>query len=126
MANKERGELRLAAGDQEYTLKLTTNSLCEMEDLAGKVTDVVIAGAAKGSLRDVRWLLWAAMQEHHAATVKTAKDAGRVIDLMGGLAKVALKMNELMALNRDDGAEASAGGEGNPPSAEASTGAGST
>lgn len=122
MANKERGELRLAAGDQEYTLKLTTNACCEMEDRAGKVFDRVISDAGRGSLRDVRWLLWAALQEHHGDTVKTAPDAGRVIDEMGGLAKVAIKINELMALNSDDPA-VTGDGSVNPQSAEALTGA---
>lgn len=124
MANKERGELRLAAGDQEYTLKLTTNSCCEMEERSGKVFDAVIRDAGKGSVRDIRWLLWATLQEHHGEAVKTAKDAGNVIDQMGGLANVAVKMNELMELNRDGGKAAE--GSGNPPSAEGSTGAVST
>jgi hypothetical protein len=104
MANKERGELRLSVGDQEYTLKLTTNACCEMEDRAGKVFDAVIAAASKGSLRDLRWLLWAMLQEYHSDTVITAQDVGKIIDRMGGLAKVAGKINEMLALNRDDAA----------------------
>jgi len=34
MANRERGELTLAAGGTRYTLRLTTNSCCELESFA--------------------------------------------------------------------------------------------
>lgn len=127
MANKERGEVRLAAGDDTYTLKLTINACCELEERSGKYFDDVVAAANAGSLIYVRWLLWATLQEHHAKTVKTPADAGRVIDRMGGLPAVSAKLTELMALNRDDREKAGKpDGKSDPRVAEAPPGGGST
>lgn len=131
MANKERGALTLRAGTfGELTLLLTTNACCDMEDRANKPFDDVIDGLNKGNVRDIRWLLWACLQEHHAATVKTPADAGRVIDEAGGIAGVARQLTRFMTLNTADAptADPPEGGSTStgPPSAEAPTGVDST
>jgi len=79
MANVHRGQVSLAVGDTTYTLSLSTNALCDLEDLFGKnVTEVAaLLGADNVSMKTVRGMFWAALQDHHPDV--DLKGAGRII-----------------------------------------------
>ena len=81
MANRERGEMTLVAGAQTFTLRLTTNACCELEDVSGKPFEEHLRLWNK-ERRAVafRWIIWAALQEHHRAVAKTPADVGPIID----------------------------------------------
>lgn len=121
MANRERGELGLVAGDQTYTLRLTTNACCELEDRAGKNYDEVVQNALRGSIRDIRMLLWGCLQDRHGDVVLTLDDAGRLIDDAGGIRGVIEQLQRFVTLNADDSkVERSTGGAAaDPPHAQA-------
>lgn len=59
------GEVSLTAGDTTYTLKLSAAALVLVED----VLDISVLDLPKRlgrpRLKDVRVILWAALQEHH-------------------------------------------------------------
>lgn len=81
MANRERGELRLVTPDQTYTLRITTNACCELEDLSGHSFEEHITRWNKDHrISAFRWLIWASLQDQHRQTVRTPEDAGRIID----------------------------------------------
>ena len=115
MANRERGEMDLTAGDKTYTLKLTTNATCELEDLSGKVLDDIMRQLAKGSSKALRWILWASLQEYHADVAKDVKDVGPIIDAAGGIVGVSEQLAKFAALNADDSEDVKA----NPKKAQA-------
>lgn len=131
MANRERGELTLVAGANRYVLRLTTNACCELEDMAGRLWPVILNGGQRGSLRDVRLILWAALREHHP-DVATAdpdglKAVGKVIDAGGGVLGVHAQVKALLALNADSGEAVEEGKAGaRPQPAQGGTGVGST
>jgi len=66
MANKERGGIRLDAGAEVYTLRFTTNAMCELEDLFAqpfsKIVDL-LATPESISFSDLRKMLWGALCE---------------------------------------------------------------
>jgi len=121
MANRERGEMTLATPTDTYTLRLTTNACADLEDRCGKLVDDIVRGAYRGSVRDLRWLLWAALQDKHAATVKEPSDAGTIIDAAGGIKGVLAQMIAFMKLNADESVSVKKDGvtKADPPSAQA-------
>ncbi len=130
MANRERGELTLLAGGMRYTLRLTTNSCCELESFAdGRMSDDVIAGVNSGSFRDARLLLWMALRDQHpdlATDDPSCLSAiGDLIDVAGGRLAVLERLRELILLNVD-GRDAPGGAARPPKGQPRRTGVGST
>jgi hypothetical protein len=100
MANKERGEMRLIAGEQEYVLFLTLNAACDLEDRSGKTfEELQTALTRRGSLTALRWLLWGALQHYHGAAIKTPQDAGKIIEAAGGISGLIDQMTAFITLN---------------------------
>lgn len=104
MANRERGEFTLVAGDRRLILRLTTNAACELEDFAqGRTLAQVYVGMARNSLKDTRLFLWCALRDRHAeiATDDPAclKTIGDVIDDAGGLEGIAGQIEAFANLN---------------------------
>lgn len=106
MSNAQRGSVTLEVGGKVYTLRLTLNALCELEDLLStpkeQVTfQQVTAMAEKGSLRHVRAVVWAALREHHPEM--SLRAAGEVIqeyglsELTDHLTKLAASMSPDLA-----------------------------
>jgi hypothetical protein len=134
MANRERGEFPLVIGEQRYTLRLTTNACAELEDISGGRTfDQVMIGIRRGSVKDIRLLLWAALREHHSdiATDDPAsvKAIGKLIDEAGGLLAMAGSMRALVLMNQnEEKTEPNAAGEGEDgiPRTAGGAGVGST
>jgi len=122
MANRARGELALVAGERTYTLRLTTNACCELEDYAGGRTwDQVTAGINRGSLKDVRLLFWAALRDPHPELATDDPSSltaiGTVIDEAGGIRVVLSRLRVLLQLNADRPPEGAGAAEPRPPDA---------
>lgn len=79
MANPARGEVALAVADTEYTLKFSTNAICELEDRLDKGLNVIVANMER--LTTVRALLWAGLRAKHPEV--TITQAGEMIDRIG-------------------------------------------
>lgn len=79
MANPYQGEVSLKAGDKTYTLALTINAICDVEEETGQ--DLM------GSLRrlsTLRLMLYAAMRQNHPEI--TRAQAGEIITIAGAKA----------------------------------------
>jgi len=82
MANPHRGEVSLKAGDTTYTLSLSANAICELEDHTGRdIGDIASSLNGNVAMKLVRALVWAALQDHHPDM--DIKGAGRVITEAG-------------------------------------------
>ena len=79
MANPARGEVALKAGGLEYTLKFSTNAICELEDRLDKGLNTIVANMERVST--VRALLWAGLRAHHPEV--TIAGVGEIIDGIG-------------------------------------------
>lgn len=78
MANPYRGQTKFKAGEKDYTLSFSINSLCELEDLLGESVNTVaaqISNPAAVRMKTVRALIWAALQDNHPdVTLEQAGD----------------------------------------------------
>lgn len=79
MANPARGEVALTVADTEYTLKFSTNAICELEELQNKGLNEIVQDLER--LSTVRALLWAGLRAKHPDV--TLKGAGELIDTIG-------------------------------------------
>lgn len=130
MANRERGEFTLVAGDRRVVLRLTTNAGAELEDFTnGRTLAQVYAGMAKESLKDTRLFLWCALRDKHPEIATDdpvcLKDIGGIIDDAGGLDGIATQIEAFVNLNLPPKKETKPDKGGNaarPPKARAGTG----
>lgn len=72
MANPNRGEVSLVAGETTFTLVFTINSVCELEDVLEKGINEIVADM--GKVKTIRALLWAGLRHHHPMTLEEAGD----------------------------------------------------
>jgi len=98
MANAVRGQVSLKAGDTTYTLSLSANAICELEDATGKDISDIAEAFNKGSvsMKSIRSLVWAALQDQHheidlkgAGDVITAAGMARCVEAIGHAFKAA-------------------------------------
>lgn len=87
MANREKGEIGLTVKGKTYTLVMNTNVMATLEEHFSspdnEVTwDVIWTRILRGSVRTVRALIWAMLQQHHPQI--TLEGAAQVIDDAGG------------------------------------------
>lgn len=87
MANRERGEIRFAVGGKTYTLVLNTHAMATLEEHFSTPEnevpwDVIWTRVLRGSVRTVRALFWAMLQQHHPNV--TLEGAAALIDQAGG------------------------------------------
>lgn len=99
MGNKTRGIVDVAVADgATVRLQYTANAMCEVEDKTGQGFLEFLADfeatslAGKMRLTDMRMLIWCGMIEHQPDAV--LKDAGRLIEAMGGLQGAADTLRE--------------------------------
>lgn len=113
MANKEKGEFTLVAGDEKWTLRLTTNGCCELEDRTGKTVGDIIVGINRGSMVSLRWFMWACLQDKHGdvITEKHVRRVGEIIDAAGGLDGTLKQINEFIRQNMNPSEEAPEAGK---------------
>jgi len=120
MANANRGEVSFRVDGKEYTLRYSTNALCELEDkLDLGIHEIAQRLANKETLRlkMVRAVLWAGLRDHHPDL--TIEEAGELVS-KAGMVDLLDKVGE--AFTRSFG-----GGEGTearPPAASAASGTG--
>lgn len=86
MANRERGEVSVTVGGRDYTLVLTINAQCEIEERLsqgerqvsyGEFLQRVVSDEKPRQTRDVRLLFWGATRDHHPEL--SEKDVGEIV-----------------------------------------------
>jgi hypothetical protein len=100
VANKAKGERKLALGDKEYTLFFNMNALAELEDALG-VTIPKIASQMQDQdnigIKFIRTLFWAGLLKYHRNDVPTIEDAGEILSEAEDLAQVFQAVGEAFA-----------------------------
>lgn len=127
MANPERGETRLTIGDHEYTLVLSIDQICDIEERSGKsFADLVMNRTVLGC----RWLLWGGLQQYHREQFKSIREVTTLYARPGGLTAMYEDARALIEANELFKAVAPTTGNGGtgdrPPDATSSTGSDST
>lgn len=79
MANPALGEVAFKVADAEYTLKYSTNAICEMEEAINKSVGAILQNMDR--LSHVRALLWGALRVKHPDV--SLKQAGEILDRAG-------------------------------------------
>jgi hypothetical protein len=101
VANRERGEQRLVADDVTFTLRLTVEACCDVEDRSGLSLEALVQGARDGSVSDLRWIVWASLQSNHAAAFPTLDAVGCLMDAVGHRSLVE-QLTAFLLANLDD------------------------
>lgn len=92
MANKFKGEVKVTAGEQEYTLRFDMNALVELEDATGMPVPKLalsFGDPEQMSYKLLRSMFWAGLLHHHPDV--TVEEAGRImseIDLLEVIEKI--------------------------------------
>ena len=85
MANKIRGEVDFEAGGKTYTLKMSTNAICQIEDLSGKSINEFSQGLFDPALfriANLRLIFFACLLGGKSE-VASLLDAGEILDAVG-------------------------------------------
>jgi hypothetical protein len=80
MANRNKGEVSLQAGDKEYTLRFSANALCELEDATGMGINGIaqqLSSVDSMRMRTVIAVVWAGLLDRHPGITK--EEAGEII-----------------------------------------------
>jgi hypothetical protein len=93
MANRQKGEVSIEIDGETYTLALTLDAMCQLEDIFSTPQKVmtfqeVIDLADKGSTKHLRALIWAALQLHHPDLALA--DVSPLVQKAGGIAVFSL------------------------------------
>ena len=83
MGNSARGEHAIEIDGAEYTLRMSINAICELEDRADRPIEQIGSRLTNGDagVRDIRLLWWAALRDHHADV--DLRGAGVLIEAIG-------------------------------------------
>ncbi len=96
MANPHRGQVAIEAGGKTYTLKFSTNAICEAEAVSGgRSFGHLCDGIAAVDFRAMRALLWAGLKQAHPEM--TLDLAGNLLDEVEPL-EIGAKLNEAIEL----------------------------
>ncbi len=121
MANRERGEIEVVVNDKPYTLRLSTNAICELQARTKKTYGDLINAVAGMDILAMRDMVWSALKPYHANEFKSGESVGQWMDDVGGIAGTAQTMKELLVLNSPKKVQ----GNGNPTQdGEAASGTG--
>lgn len=71
----------LRVGEQRYQLRLSINTICELEEETGKRFDELAQTVEDGSMRTARLLVWGALREAHPDL--TLHDVGEIMTTAG-------------------------------------------
>jgi hypothetical protein len=126
MGNPDKGEVALTVGDVTYTLTLKTAGLSALQKRLSppgqikSIVDVLIeveSAIQKQSVEHVVVFLWAALRKHHASI--TEQQTVELIDDLGGLAGLGVKLAELQSVTQPDPADVEElTKDANPPKAQ--------
>lgn len=94
--------MRLVAPTQTYTLRLTVEACCELEDRTEQDFDALTQQVQRGRVTAVRWVLWAALQAKHARTFPDPVSVSGLIDELGGARAIRSVLTAFLLLNADD------------------------
>lgn len=116
MANRERGEVALTVGDNEYTLKLSMNAAVTLEGKLKKKMSALLNEASELDFTIIREIVFMLLQKYHAAEFKTVTAVGDFIDEAGGIKMFFDTLSEIAKVNTptEEGSE-------RPPQAQAGT-----
>jgi hypothetical protein len=128
MANRERGEVPLVVTNGDgtthiYILRLSINALCEVEDLLSQSSGTpvsfteIMARAGTGRMREIRAIVWAALQERHRDQFPTLESAGELIQLVG-ITNLGDQLQALQGSTTPDPADVAELPKPNPPEAQ--------
>lgn len=95
MANSQKGEVELKAGDRTYVLRYSIDAICTIEEKLGKNFLRVVAemqNPATVSVTMMREVLHAGLAEHHPEL--TLKEAGELLVAAGGVVGAMKKVND--------------------------------
>jgi len=70
-----------------------------MEDRSGKTLDALITGANSGSVKALRWVVWASLQDRHALEFQNIDDVGVVMDAIGGVTAARKQIGAFLTAN---------------------------
>jgi len=94
MANPNKGEVELKAGDKVYVLRYSIDAICAIEEKLGKNFLRVVAemqNPATMTVTMMREVLHAGLAEHHPEV--TLKEAGELLVAAGGVVGAMKKVN---------------------------------
>lgn len=115
MANREKGEVSFEAQGKTWTLRFSTNALCELEDATGKGAMAVaeeMNDPERVRIKTLRAMFWAGLTDNHDIDVKAAGDLMNEI----GVDKAGLLIGEAFQASFPD-AEAGEAAKGKPAKA---------
>lgn len=78
MANPERGQVEIKTDGQTYTLKFSSNAICEAEAASGRPFGDLCNGLGQADFSAIRVLLWAGLKPAHKDM--TLDKAGDIMD----------------------------------------------
>jgi len=115
MANPSRGEVDLVTPTKTYTLVLSTNAMCAMEQRMGKSYGQILNAIIGLDLRSLRAMTFAVLQPRHAREFQNEVVVGDLIDVVK-MQVVKAAMVDLFALNSPpDEPPKNGSGSANPP-----------
>lgn len=105
MANRQRGEIALIVAGQDYTLRLTTDGIAQLEDACSTPEKAmffpdILALVLRGSVKYTRLFVWACLREAHPEM--TVADAGTLMDGAGGPIGFAQLVEAVVATTQPD------------------------
>jgi len=114
MANAQRGEVELVAGTTSYTLCLSINAICEMQNRNKKTYAEMVASMRSLDINALRDILWMTLKKYHGKSFPDANSVGDLIDsLDNGVNDAVTAIAALFALNESRGEQTV-----NPPMAQ--------
>lgn len=114
MANRERGEVEVVVNEKPYTLRLTTNGICELQTRTKKTYGQLINDIVSMDYVSLREVVWQALKPNHAKEFDAATKAGTWIDDAGGVSRMSTVITDLLTINSQPKSE----GDENPPNAQ--------
>lgn len=96
MANKHRGQVALVVDGATYNLRLSTNTLCDLESV---LQGDLMAALQSPDFRTIRAVVWAALSADKPGL--TLEGAGEIMDAVG-LTEIGKKVGELVKITFPD------------------------
>jgi hypothetical protein len=123
MANPERGEVDLVAGESVYTLALTMNGICELEARTGKSYGELVQAISFGARLHMTTLIemtWQCLKRHHDKQFPTRVSVANFVeDLPRSYGDAVDAISKLLVMNAERRAGKNGNGNGaDPPIAQ--------
>ncbi len=124
MANPERGEVDLVAGESIYTLALTMNGIAELETRTSKSYGELVQAISFGHrlhMTSLLEILWQSLKRYHEKQFPTRQSVGNFVDeLPKSYGDAVDAVSRLLVLNADRraGKDGNGNGHADPPTAQ--------